>query len=195
MVGNKRTRALTKEEYNEIITLIENGFPGARKNPRAAFVLKTMAHTGLRVGDTLSLTLNSFNLRPSDGKPIIHISEEKTGKIRETPVKETFYIALIKYAEYMGVSDKDAPIFSEKGKKLTERAVQIALKKAVEHLCLEGDIGTHSFRKLFATSIYMQNQDIMLVSSILNHSDPAVTRRYIGFSEKDVEKALEDLDY
>lgn len=49
-----------------------------------------------------------------------------------------------------------------------ERQVQKYLKKVVDYLGYEESIGSHSFRKYFATEIYRQNNyDIVLVQKLL----------------------------
>jgi Site-specific recombinase XerD len=53
-------------------------------------------------------------------------------------------------------------------------------------------VGTHSFRKAFATNVYIHNQyNIELVRMLLQHSSVMVTQRYIGLGSKELENALE----
>lgn len=64
------------------------------------------------------------------------------------------------------------------------------LRKVCDYCEYEG-ISTHSFRKFFATQIYINNvHDIMLVKRLLQHSSVATTERYIGNNSKKVEEAL-----
>ena len=73
---------------------------------------------------------------------------------------------------------------------VTERAVQKYLAKVTEELGYSS-IGTHSFRKFFATEIYLNNNyNIVLVQQLLQHSSAAITQRYIGISSKEIEDAL-----
>ena len=59
-----------------------------------------------------------------------------------------------------------------------------------ENLGFEG-IGTHSFRKWYATEIYKANgYDIALVQRLLQHSSAAVTQRYIGIEPQRIEEAI-----
>ena len=81
----------------------------------------------------------------------------------------------------------DAVIFP-----VTERAVQKQLKLVCDYLGLKG-IGTHSFRKYYATEIYRNNgYNIALVQQLLQHSSAAVTQRYIGMQPREVEQAIEN---
>ena len=73
---------------------------------------------------------------------------------------------------------------------ITERAVQKQLKIVCDYLGYD-NISTHSFRKMFASQIYQNNDyNIILVQQLLQHSTPAVTQKYIGISSKDIETAL-----
>ena len=75
---------------------------------------------------------------------------------------------------------------------ITERAIQKQLALVCDYLGFEG-IGTHSFRKWYATEIYKANgYDIALVQRLLQHSSAAVTQRYIGIEPQRIEEALQN---
>ena len=62
------TRVITVDEYTSIIKHVSEGFEYEsegktkkfRPNPRLAFALQLQANLGIRIGDVLSLTPNSF---------------------------------------------------------------------------------------------------------------------------------------
>ena len=75
---------------------------------------------------------------------------------------------------------------------VTTRAVQKYLKKVADYLGIE-NVGTHSFRKFFASDVYENNNhDIELVRELLQHSSAATTQRYIKRSAKRVEDAIQN---
>ena len=75
---------------------------------------------------------------------------------------------------------------------LSERQIQKHLKAACDYLGIDG-VSTHSFRKYFATQIYINNDyNIELVRQLLQHSSAAVTQKYIGIQQKQVEDALQN---
>ena len=45
-------------------------------------------------------------------------------------------------------------------------------------------IGTHTMRKTFGYWFYKQTKDVAKLQSLLNHSPPEITLRYIGITEK-----------
>ena len=74
----------------------------------------------------------------------------------------------------------------------TERQIQKHLKLVCDFLGYQG-ISTHSFRKFFATEIYKANgYNVALVQKLLQHSSTAVTQRYIGIQQKELEAAIEN---
>ena len=52
---NKRTKALTNEQYKEVISTMKSGFCGFRPNERVATALVLEGNLGLRISDILKL--------------------------------------------------------------------------------------------------------------------------------------------
>lgn len=75
-------------------------------------------------------------------------------------------------------------------------AISVCFGKQLKIVCdfLEyNGISTHSFRKYYATEIYKNNgYNIALVQQLLQHSSTAVTQRYIGIQQKEIETAIEN---
>lgn len=75
---NKRTVALTTEQYKEIISTMKQGFTGCRPNERVATALMLEANLGLRISDIIKLCLSDI---VRDGERYrLAIKERKTGK-------------------------------------------------------------------------------------------------------------------
>lgn len=176
------TVALTREQYTEIIETIQTGGNGFRANPRIAAALQLEANLGLRIGDILQLRL--VDIIRDAGRYRLNIVEEKTGKPRTFTVPAEVYSWLRDYADANGIA-KDQRLFP-----LTVRQVQKHLQVVCKYLEIE-NVSTHSFRKFLATNVYENSgHNIALVQTILQHSSPTITRRYIGISTDEVEKAL-----
>lgn len=179
---NKKTRALTSEEFNELIVTMRTGFSGCRPNNRIAEALLLEANLGLRISDILKLKLNDIVC--DAGRYHLDIIEQKTGKHRTFTVPIEIYQHLKIYCLENDIKSNEI-IFP-----ITERAVQKQLKLVADYLGLE-NVSTHSFRKFFATTIYKNNNyNIVLVQQLLQHSSPNVTQRYLGISQQEIEDAL-----
>ena len=180
---NKRTKALTTEQYKEIITTMKEGFCGCRPNERVATALVLEGNLGIRISDILKLRLVDI-VRDGD-RYRLAITEQKTGKQRVFTVPLVIQQYIENYCLRNGIG-RTALIFP-----ITERQVQKHLARVCDYLGYEG-ISTHSFRKWYATEIYKANGfDIALVQRLLQHSSAAVTQRYIGIEPERIEKAIE----
>ena len=98
---NKKTVALTEEQYREIISTIRNGFVCSdghivKPNNRIATALALEANLGLRISDILQLRL-SVIVRDGD-RYRLDIVEQKTKKKREFTVPMDIYIYIQDYA-------------------------------------------------------------------------------------------------
>ena len=180
---NKKTKALTTEQYKEIIQTMKEGFCGCRPNERIATALVLEGNLGLRISDIVKL-------RPCDivrdgDRFRLEVVEQKTGKSRvfTVPLVIAQYIENYCLRNSIGKEDLIFPI--------TERAVQKQLAIVCDYLGFEG-ISTHSFRKWYATEIYKSSgYDIALIQRLLQHSSASVTQRYIGIEPQRIEAAIE----
>ena len=113
---NKKTKALTTEQYTEIIKTMKEGSSAFRPNERIATALVLEGNLGLRISDILKL-------RPSDivrdgNRYRLEITEQKTGKRRVFTVPLVIEQYIENYCLRNGIGRNDL-IFP-----ITERAVQ-----------------------------------------------------------------------
>lgn len=186
---NKKTMALSEEQYKNIIETIRSGFMCSdghivKPNRRIATVLSLEANLGLRISDILQLRL-SVIIR--DGNRYrLDIVEKKTKKKREFTVPIEIYSYIQDYALENNINPA-AKLFD-----ISERTVQNHLQLVCGHLGYD-NVSTHSFRKFFASSIYQDNDfNIELVRVLLQHSSVVTTQRYIGIGSKEIENALKN---
>lgn len=186
-----KTRPVEIQEYNEIIDLMVSGFEYEtagkvklfRPNQQIAMILMLQSSLGLRVGDILELKLNQFK----NGK--LEIVEGKTKKLQYREINQQVLQSIYNYAIDNSIK-KDNKLFS-----VGVRAVQKQLKIVVDYLELN-NISTHSFRKLFATTIYeSSNNDIELVRELLNHSNIATTQKYIRVTQSAIDDASSSVNF
>lgn len=181
---NKKTKALTTEQYKEIIQTLKEGFCGCRPNERIATILVLEGNLGLRISDILKLRL--CDIVKDGDRYRLEIVEKKTGKSRVFTVPLVIQQYIENYCLRNGIRRSDI-IFP-----ITERAVQKQLAIVCDYLGFTG-ISTHSFRKWYATEIYNANgYDIALVQRLLQHSSAATTQRYIGIEPQRIEEAIQN---
>ena len=189
----RATRPLDKEEYETIIKYCKEGFhyndksTGKeryfRPNPSLAFALALQATLGFRGSDIVNLKVGDFD------RSKFSIKEIKTGKWQNRDLNEQMYNKLLAYA-YENKLNKEDFIYPNK-----IRNMQQQLKIITDFLGYK-NIGTHSFRKLFAHTLYEESgHDIELVRYVLNHSDIKTTMRYLGVSMKKLKELSDTIDF
>lgn len=125
---NKKTKALTTEQYKEIIQTMREGFSGCRPNERIATALVLEGNLGLRISDILKL-------RPCDivrdgDRYRLEITEQKTGKRRVFTVPLVIQQYIENYCLRHNIRREDL-IFP-----ITERAIQKQLHIVCDYLAL-----------------------------------------------------------
>ena len=113
---NKKTKALTTEQYQEIIQTMREGFCGCHPNERIATALVLEGNLGLRISDILKLRLCDV-VRDGD-RFRLEVVEQKTGKKRVFTVPLVIQQYMENYCLRNGIRRNDLMF------PITERAVQ-----------------------------------------------------------------------
>jgi len=158
--------------------------------PRDLLLFTMGVNNGLRVGDLLRLKVKDVrHLREGDS---IIIRESKTGKENILMINKAVYKAMRNYLEKVDPDDEDFLFASRKSKEpLLIQAVNALVKKWTKAINLKGNFGAHTLRKTFG---YIQRTMYKVGFEVLakrfNHSSPAVTMRYLGITDKEVNGIL-----
>ena len=150
--------------HSSIVSTIRTGFTDndgvvRQPNERIATVLTIEYNLGIRIGDVLELRM--CNLVKDGKRYCFDITEQKTGKHRGYTIPIDVYLFIQEYANAHNI------LPTQKLFPISERVVSKLLKITCEYLGLDG-IGTHSFRKAFATNAYINSDyNIELVRNLL----------------------------
>ena len=141
-------------------------------------------NSGLRISDLLGLKVSDVR-----DKQKIEITEKKTGKKKSFPIIEPVKKLIDKLIKYQ---PNDSWLFkSQKGEGAITRIQAYRILKQVGKIAkLTVKIGTHTLRKTFGYHFYKKTKDVALLQSILNHSSPKITLRYIGINQEIIESYL-----
>ena len=129
--------------------------------------LKVELHTGLRIGDVLCLRQDQIGTR-------FWVTESKTGKRRQVGLPQSLVDEIRLFA---GRSEWAFP-GRKPGSHRTRQAVWKDVKRAAAAYRIKSNIGTHSFRKVYAVDLLAKYGDIDRVQRALKHSSPTVTLIY-----------------
>ncbi len=160
------------------------------ENPRDHLLFLMGINNGLRAGDLIKLKVRDVRyLKIGD---TLTIKESKTGKDNILVVNKTVFKALKNYLEKVRPDD-DAYVFaSRKGNShLQSQAVSKLVKKWTRTINLKGNYGAHTLRKTWG---YIQRTvhgvGFEIICKRYNHSNPAITMRYLGIQDKEVHGVL-----
>ncbi len=160
-------------------------------NPRDLLLFTMGINNGLRIGDLLSLRVKDVaGLNPGQW---INVKEQKTGKDNILLINKSTHKVLTDYLESGKFEEGDFLFRSRKAKDkpLTVSYCNQMIKSWCKQINLRGNYGTHTLRKTFG---YVQRIHYGIGFEILckrfNHSSPAVTMRYLGIEDKEVNGIL-----
>ena len=187
---HKEITVLSDREVRALLDLVDKPSP-QKRTLFAAFSL--MHRLGLRIGEVCNLRILNVNLK--NGSLLV---DGKGRKQRRLPLRNGLedilgdYIADVRPKFDRGTSD--AVLLSWTGKPLTTSSLRKSFKVYAKRAGIEGAT-PHSLRHSFATKFANENGNVFLLQKMLGHSSIETTRRYYHGSFRDLEEALDKLDF
>ncbi len=155
---------LTREEIGEIFSEI--------KNVKHKLMLGLMYSSGLRVSEIVNVRVNNFDFK----NRLLRIVEAKGGKDRTTILSEKIIASFEKYTK--DKQGNDYIFESNRGGKMTTRAVQKIFTNALKKSKLKKDASCHCLRHSFATHLLENGTDIRYIQELLGHRRLETTQIY-----------------
>lgn len=153
--------------------------------------------TGLRISDLLTLNWSTILDRES-----FVIWEQKTGKRREIRINKGFQGHIRDCHAALHIKDDSQPCFLNRyGSVISIQRVNRAFKEIkVKYQLKIEHFSTHTMRKTWARRIWeVENeqgrgeQALTVLSELMSHSSPAITRRYICLRQQELGAVWNDL--
>ena len=173
-------------EWSQAMNLIRNLFNDG--NYKMSLLVAMGSFWGLRISDLLSLKWEQVL-----DKDEFELVEKKTGKIREIKINSQLKQHILDCYNKINPRTTDEHIFtSQKGSVYSVQRINVILKDFQGRYNLKiKNFSTHSLRKCFGREIFNRsegNAELALVklSHLFNHSNPAITRRYLGISKQEL---------
>ena len=158
--------------------------------PRDHLLFVMGVNNGLRTGDILKLWVGAvYDAEIGD---TITITEGKTKKSNILVINKTIYKSLQNYLDKVKPALADYLFESRKGENpITVQYVNNMVKSWTSAINLKGNYGAHSLRKTWG---YIQRTVYGVGFEVLckrfNHSSPAITMRYLGIEDKEIQGIL-----
>ncbi|MBN1185699.1 MAG: tyrosine-type recombinase/integrase [Bacteroidales bacterium] len=173
-------------EWSQAMNLIRNLYNDG--NYKISLLIAMGSFWGLRISDILSLKWEQVY-----DKDEFELVEKKTQKVREIKINTQLkqHIGDCHY-KISPRSQTDYIFTSQKGSVYSIQRINVILKDLKNRYNLKiKNFSSHSLRKCFGREIFNRsgsNAELALVklSHLFNHSNPAITRRYLGISQKEL---------
>ena len=167
--------------------------PEVLADPRYHLIATFGFKVALRISDLLRLKVSS--VRGADGRirEQLSVVEAKTKKKRNIPLSASTQEMLQTYFDAVKPKQGDWLFPSARGTgAMSRQHVCLKLKEWAEAAGIDGNIGTHSFRKSFAyQAVAHRGVRIERVQRALNHSSPQITQVYADLTDEDAMEAYD----
>lgn len=166
------------------------------KNQRDIAVFETLANTGIRASELISLELHDIILTEKNGEKnysYVKIREGKGERYREVPLNSVTKKAINDYLKVRPKVNHNKLFVGQRGS-LTRVTLNKILIKYCNFAQIE-QISPHILRHTFSTRLIKEGVDTVTVSRLLGHSSVKITTDfYVNTSREDKINAVELLE-
>ncbi|MBD5132714.1 MAG: tyrosine-type recombinase/integrase [Clostridiales bacterium] len=199
-------KPIIRLDVNEVVDILdeaENGdnLTGRQKSfhektaVRDEAMLSLFLGTGIRISECVGL--NRTDIIFSDNSFVV---TRKGGSTSILYFSEEVADALRKYIDWLDnqilektpfgkrVTDHDALFISNKGTRITPRAVELMVKKYAKVTTPFKKITPHKLRSTYGTTLYHETHDIFVVADVLGHKDVNTTRKHYAAMSDEIRR-------
>jgi integrase len=156
--------------------------------PRNLLLFRLGIESALRISDILKLNVSDVY-----NKKEIVVKEKKTSKRKSFPISPDLREFINNYVESRNLELNEPLFLTQKNKRMDRIQAWKIIKNACKQAGVRANVGTHTLRKTFGYHHYNQYHDLAILQKILNHSSPAITLRYIGIEQEQVNESYAGL--
>lgn len=183
-------RALSPEEQKRFLRAVERS-----PETRDKAVARMLFYAGLRLGELTKLDVEDLSISARKGKVIVRSG--KGDAYREialnAEVREALERWLAVRQENCPSGENSALFLSQRGRRLSTRAVDFIVRHIGEEAALDEPLSAHALRHTCMTNLVKAGHDLVLVAEIAGHKRLETTRRYSLPSAADREAAMESI--
>ena len=179
-----------KEEINALVAYYRN-----RGNMRNFVLIVLCLYTALRSCDILRLTWDDvYDFKRGRIRKSISIQEKKTKKTKIIALNAEVKKAL-KLFLFAAEPGRFLIENRQTHKALSRCQAYRIVRAASEAIAMQKHCSCHSLRKTFGYHAYKSGTPLLLIMRIYNHSSIAVTERYLGITQDDIDAVYNAINY
>lgn len=182
-------------EWNQAMNLIRNLYKD--ESYKMSLLISFGSFWGLRISDILLLKWEQVL-----SKDELVLVELKTKKLREIRINTQLKQHIQDCYERIRPRTLDEYIFtSQKSSIFSIQRINVILKEIkIKYNLKIKNFSSHSLRKTFGREIFNRSGSdaelaLVKLSHLFNHSSPAITRRYLGISQKELLDTYDTLNF
>jgi len=170
----KQERKLPKVLDVDQISGLLGRAPDSILEIRDLAIFELFYSSGLRLSELAALNIADIDIAETE----LHVLRGKGGKQRNLPVGSKAMTALKKWLDYRPDTPDSAMFTSNKGRRLTQRSIQLRLDRWAKKNGLPEHVHPHMLRHSFASHLLESSHDIRAVQELLGHSNISTTQIY-----------------
>ena len=183
-------------EWNTAINLVHRLYKD--KDYKMSLLIGCGIFFVLRISDILQL---SWDMLLDDSS--FELIEKKTQKRREVIINKGFQKHIRDCYNALLVTDKSEKCFKSRERRVYSiQRINMLLKEIKKKYSIKSvkNFSTHSLRKTFGRHVYERADSngemaLVMLSELFNHSNIAITKRYLGLRKEEILKCYDLLDF
>ena len=182
-------------EWSQAMNLIRNLYNDEKY--QMSLLISFGSFWGLRISDILSIKWEQVYKKDE-----LQLVEKKTQKVREIKINQQLKKHISDcYNKIKPYTNAEFIFTSQKGSIFSIQRINVLLKGLkVEYNLKIKNFSSHSLRKSFGREIFNRSGEnaelaIVKLSHLFNHSNPAITRRYLGITQKELLETYDILSF
>ena len=183
-------------EWNTAVNLVHRLYKDG--NYQMSLLIGCGIFFGLRISDILQL---SWDMLLDDSS--FEVIEKKTQKRREIRINKGFQKHILDCYNALLITDKSEKCFKSREHRVYSiQRINMLLKDIKKKYSIKSvkNFSTHSLRKTFGRHVYERADSngemaLVMLSELFNHSNIAITKRYLGLRKEEIMQCYELLDF
>ena len=183
-------------EWNTAVNLVHRLYKDG--NYQMSLLISCGIFFGLRISDILQL---SWDMLLDDSS--FELIEKKTQKRREVRINKGFQKHIWDCYNALLITDKSEKCFKSRERRVYSiQRINMLLKDIKKKYGIKSvkNFSTHSLRKTFGRHVYERADSngemaLIMLSELFNHSNIAITKRYLGLRKEEIMGCYDLLDF
>jgi len=180
-------RHLYKTEVDKLfVAMPDHGSPSMLRDKT---VVVCLYYTGVRVNELVNIKEEDMDFE----NDFLKVTKGKGGRFRKVPLHPVFKKQLQEYMDKAPELINGYLFCNKKGKPISERFVNLILEQCSKNADLPLNVSAHMLRHTFATHLYRNGVDIMILGKLLGHSGLRSTSIYTHTDLQHLREGVEKL--